>query len=63
MEEETSEQVAATHTEGKVSVESVLAPFNPTPDAAIETAFKLLSPFTDTDVLFELGCADARYEG
>ena len=47
--------------EKKVEVDAILAPFNPTPDEAIDIALKLLSPFSDRDVLFELGCGDARY--
>ncbi|CAB9522051.1 Inherit from COG: Methyltransferase [Seminavis robusta] len=39
--------------------ESSLAPFNPTCDQASETARKMLQ-LKDTDVLFDLGCGDAR---
>ena len=38
---------------------SSLAPFNPTCDQALATTLKMLE-LTDKDVLFDLGCGDAR---
>ena len=43
------------HTKNKGS----LAPFNPTCDQALSTALKMLQ-LTSKDVLFDLGCGDAR---
>lgn len=39
--------------------EASIAPFNPTCDQAIESALELLK-LKDNDVLFDLGCGDAR---
>jgi hypothetical protein len=37
-----------------------LAPFNPTTDGAIDAAIEMLR-ITEQDVVFELGCGDARF--
>ena len=40
---------------------TVLAPFNPTSDDAIKVALGLLGEVTEDDVVFDLGCGDARF--
>jgi tRNA G46 methylase TrmB len=43
-----------------MNVEVSLAPFNPTSETGQQVALDLLQ-LTSTDVLFDLGCGDARF--
>lgn len=44
----------------KIEENSVLAPFNPTPDSTIEAAVDLLE-IRPSDVVYDIGCGDGRF--